>query len=99
MDEERRTIQREKDVTGRFSYSSLKDVKTAVEELIAEFGEDARLDLELKYMPYEHDPSASAIIAYQTLETDEEMNARIRRKRQAERVRKMQYEQLKKEFG
>ncbi len=99
MGEERRTIRREKDVTGRFSYLSLKKVRTVVDELIDEYGEDARLDFELRCDPYVPGPSAAAVVSYNTPETDEEMNTRIRREKQAEQERKRQYEKLKKEFG
>ena len=98
MSSERKKIMREIDVSSHFNYASLKAVKTAVDELIAEYGEDAVLDVELRYMPYDPDPSASVVVSYKTPETDEEMQTRIRREKNAKQERKMQYETLKKEF-
>ena len=98
MSSERKKIMREIDVSSHFNYASLKAVKTAVDELIAEHGEGAKLDLQLLYQRYDPDPIPSAILTYMSPETDEEMQTRIRREKNAKQERKMQYETLKKEF-
>lgn len=91
-------IRREKNITGLLTYSSLKAVRTVIDELITEYGEDALLDVELRYMPYDPDPDASVILSYQTPETEEEKKQRIERIKKSKEERKKQYESLKKEF-
>lgn len=93
----RKMVRRQRDVRWDLDGLSLKDVATRVQEWIAQYGEDARIDID----SWTNAP-VEVNVVYYTPETDEERAARVERERaskEAEQERRRRlYEDLKKEF-
>ena len=75
-----------------WDYSSLKYIKEELDNSIERYGEDSIISIEESYGDHE------LCLYYQSLETDEEYETRLRHENISKEYRRQQYEQLKKEF-
>lgn len=61
------------------NYTDLNGVKDNVDDLIAEYGEDATFSFSIQDYPYGGGPHVVFEVGYMRDETDDELNARVKR--------------------
>ena len=100
----RKTISRQVQTVSPYDFdTSLKRLRESINELIAQYGEDAQLVWNSDfYHPYDSSPTPRFEVQITCLETDDEMIKReaeeeTRRKKNEERERK-EYERLQAKF-
>jgi hypothetical protein len=75
------------------NYCSLNSIKKTIEDYISKYGENAELVIDSGPVT-----DTDYYILFNRLETDEEYDKRLKRDEELKKIRRQQYENLKKEF-
>ncbi len=101
VNRQRKMVMKEQCYIGNFDYSDLENIQKQIGELIKQYGKDAEIRMHCE--AYSDSDKEYMYLFKSVPETDEEMNNRIAKEEQAEKMveerNRSEYERLKKIFG